>query len=410
MKSIGTGSIIALTLCVLATIITSHSANSALSPTKSAEEFTVTSPKDAGPGSLRDAILAADRLSNRAHIIIAVPRIAVESTLPALINPRGVDIEGRAPGTVISAEHQLKGAVLQINSPSSVLRAVRVINARDVGILINAADVRVENSAVENSKVAILVGSAAGRCLISATSFDGNETGITAEPGVRDMSIVNGIFRGSTRAGIWLVAADSPATEQSKDQVRIVDSVFEKNADGIVLANHPTLIQKGHFIANRDTSVLILGGNARVEDSEFKQSVGTAVSVTTGKHVQLSRNRFDDNPATAIMSRDSEILIDGNTFTHNGFGIVVVQGQVSVAIVRENMITQSTSDAITIIGGEPQLLKNQIVDNHGAGLRVLDLQAASGSRKANPHLDGNVLKGNGIDVPALGIYKVADAR
>jgi Right handed beta helix region len=410
VKNIGTGSLITLTLCILAALLTQHTAVSALAPIKSGQEFVVTSAKDAGPGSLRDAILAADRLSSRAHIIIAVPRISVESALPALINPNGVEIEGKIDNATISAERLAKGAVLHITAPSSVIRGLRIIDAREVGILINAVDVRVEKSTLENSKTAVLVGSAASRCVISNTTFEGNETALNAEPGVRDMSVLTSIFRGNSRAAIWLVGAESPTTEQSRDQVRIIESVFEKNGDGVVLANRPTLIQKGQFIGSKDSAVLILGGSARIEDSEFKGSVGTALSVTTGKRVAVSRNRFEDNPATAVMSRDSDVVIDSNTFMHNGFGIVIVQGQDSQAIVRENIVSQSTSDAVTIIGGEAQLAKNQILDNHGAGLRVLDLQSAGGSRKAAPRLDGNVLKGNGIDQPPLGVYKVAAVR
>jgi hypothetical protein len=76
-------------------------------------------------------------------------------------------------------------------------------------------------------------------------------------------------------------------------------------------------------------------------------------------------------------------------------------------VLRDNLITKSTADAITIIGGSPQLQRNQLLDNTGAGVRVLDLVSSSGSFKATPRLDANVVKGNGVDVPTPGIYKLA---
>jgi hypothetical protein len=42
-----------------------------------------------------------------------------------------------------------------------------------------------------------------------------------------------------------------------------------------------------------------------------------------------------------------------------------------------------------------------------AGLRVLDLAIEHGAVKATPRLDGNIIKNNGIDVPATGKYQLA---
>src|SRR5262245_14514770 len=56
--------------------------------------FRVTTAADSGPGSLRDAVFAADKVTGRARILIEVPRVVLETPLPPLVNPFGVVLEG----------------------------------------------------------------------------------------------------------------------------------------------------------------------------------------------------------------------------------------------------------------------------------------------------------------------------
>src|SRR6185312_8442531 len=136
---------------------------------------------DAGPETLRDAILAADRLTTRARIRITAKRITLESALPALLNPHGVDIDVAAGAGTIDAARQETGPVLQISSPTTVLKGVQVRNARAFGIIVNAAGVRMDSITVTDSKVGVLLGAAARDCTISTSTFERNETGIMAE-------------------------------------------------------------------------------------------------------------------------------------------------------------------------------------------------------------------------------------
>ena len=55
-------------------------------------DLVASSERDSGPQSLREAILAADRSSSHAHILVTAKTIRIDSALPALINPRGVEI------------------------------------------------------------------------------------------------------------------------------------------------------------------------------------------------------------------------------------------------------------------------------------------------------------------------------
>ncbi len=416
MKNATSGALIALCLLVLGLAVTQRDlSGNPLGPLHlPAAQFVVTSEHDAGPGTLRDAILAADRLSSRAHIEIAVERVMIESALPALTNPHGVDLDARANAGSIDAEHLTSGAVLQVNSPATTVRGLKLRNPHGTGVIVNAASAVLDSLTVSDSKVGVLLAPTASGSAIQHGTFEHDETGVLAEPGIHDLTLTADTFHDSTRAGFWFVSAavqaegpHAPAADAAgaRERVRIVDSTFAENAAGVVLANQATLVEKSHFTANRDSAVLVLGGAARIEDSEIRATQGTAISVTSGRAVHLARNTLADNKATAIMARDSDVTIEHNELTHDGVGIVAIVTQDAGApVIRDNTITGASGDAIVVIAGAARVERNQVTQNHGAALRVLDLATASGRVKADPHLEANVFKGNGIDTPVSGVY------
>jgi Right handed beta helix region len=406
VKFLSSGALIALGLLSAALLLGGRDHAATLAPAKtSAGSFVVTSGADAGPGTLRDAILAADRLSETAHIVIEAKRIGIDSSLPAMINMHGIVIEAAANAGTIDAGRVAKGAILQVNGALSVIRGISIVNAHDMAILDNASGLEITGVSISDSKVGIALAASAKGGNIRTSIFERNDTAITADGAVRDIAIVGSIFRANTRAGFWFVGSGE---RDENPLVRIIDGVFEKNACGVVLANRPTLIQKSRFIGNQQSAILILGGSARIEDSEIRNSGGTAISVTSGQHVAMVHNTLADNPVTAIMVHDSQVSIERNTLTGNGSGIVAILSQdTSSALIKDNIITKSGADAITIIGGSPTVQRNQVTENHSAGVRILDLVYAKGGVKATPHLDANVLKGNGVDMPPTGTYKSA---
>jgi hypothetical protein len=403
LKNISSGASIAVGLLAAAMLLGGRNQAASLAPGKSmSASFVVNSGADAGPGTLRDAILAADRLSESAHILIEAKHIVIDSPLPALINPHGIVLEAGSNAGVIDAGHVAKGAALQVNAPASVVRGISIVNAHDLGIFDNAPGLEISGVTITASKTGIALGAGAKGGNIRTCVFERNETGISADGAVRDIAIISSIFRNNSRAGFWFVGA---AEHDETPLVRITDGMFERNTNGVVLANRPTLIQKTRFMGNLQSAILILGGSARIEDSEIRNSGGTAISVTDG-HVAMLHNTVSDNPMTAIMVHDSQVSIERNTLTGNGSGIVaILSHDNSSALIKDNIVSKSSADAITIIGGSPSVQHNQLTENHSAGVRVLDLVYAKGGVKATPHLDANVLKGNGVDLPPTGTYK-----
>jgi hypothetical protein len=374
-------------------------------------EFLVTSEADAGPGSLRDAILAADRISTSATIRVQAKHISLETALPALVNSRGIAIDVAADRGWIDADRLRQGTVLQIHSAQTHIKGLHIAHAHDTAVAISSPGVRLESISVSDSKVAILLDAASSGSSIESATLERNQTGLLVEPGTHDLTVSGCTFRDSTRAGFWFVgpqvgSAGSGVAEH--ERARLLDSLFERNATGIVLANQSTLVQKSRFIGSLESAVMILGGPATLQDNDFRGSKGTAVMITAGSGVVFVHNTLADNAAAALIVRDSIATVERNTLVNNQLGIVSIAHSGSGApVLRDNLISKTTTDAVTLIGGTTVLERNQVLENHGAGLRELDLVEAQSTQKVTPRLEANVFKNNGTDNPILGVYKVA---
>lgn len=409
------GATVACGLALLGVAITSRNVRRhALLDGGADAEFVVTSARDAGPGTLRDAILAADRLSSRCHIIIKVPNIAIESALPALINPHGVEVEAAAQAGTIDAARDTKGSALEIKSPGSSLTGLHILHARGYGILIDAPGVQLVSVTVQDSKVGMMLGASASGVIVRTSLLQHDETGLMAEPGIRNVTLASDIFRLNTRAGLWFVgAAQAPRTGPgysgaADPLIRVFDTVFEHNATGAVLANEASLLRKDRFIDNA-AALNVLGGAATIDDSEISGSQTDAVSVSAGRSVVLTGNTIVDNKASALMVRDSDVRIQTNTFARNGLGLVLIGGSGAFTpLVKNNRITDNRGDGIMLIGGPLLLQDNQLLQNHGAGLRPLDFVQGSRKLAADPRLHGNVFHANGQDVAPTAVYRLKD--
>jgi hypothetical protein len=409
------GALAACALVTLGAAVTSRAVHKhSLLDGHAEAEFVVTSPHDAGPGSLRDAFLAADRLSGRCHITIRVPRVVIESALPALINPHGVEVEAVDGAGTIDADREVKGAAIEVNGTGSILTGVHILHAHGYGIQVDSSGVQLVSVVVQDSSVGIVLGARAAGAVIRTSLLQHDETGVIAEPGIRHVTLASDIFRLNTHAGLWFVGtaaagtggtADAPAGEPL---LRVLDTIFEKNTTGVVLANEPSLLRKDRFIDNQ-TALTVLGGAATLDDNEISGSTADAVSVISGRSVMLHGNVLVDNRATALMARDSEVDVDTNTFARNGVGLVLIGGPGGFTpIVKGNHITDSRGDGIMLIGGALLLDDNQLLGNRGAALRPLDFVRGATRLPADPRSSGNLFHANGMDVAPTAVYRLKD--
>lgn len=413
----GVGALMAFALALLAVAV--GRVDPHVTDARTPADFIVDSGRDAGPDSLRDAILAADRLSSGARIVIRVRRIEIDSALPPLLNPHGIAIEAAPGDGVLDAAAQTSGATLQINSPDSTLQGLTIVHARLAGVVVNAPGVQLDSLRVANSSVGVLIHPAAHGVVIRTSTFQSNATAVQVEAGAQDIAILSSILRGSSRAGLWFVGA-APTVSSSERPgdvatspaaaLRVIDSVFDANASGMVVGNQSVWVQKSRFLTSAMSGFLLLGGSVNLQDSQFQGSGGAALSLADGRHVVVLHNTFADNRSTAVLVRDSDAVIDGNTVAHDGVGIVAITERgAALTQIRNNLITRCTADAISVIGGSTYVHSNRALDNRGAGIRILDLLDGRTRVKATPQLGTNVLQGNAVDMPPIGIYHVSGA-
>src|SRR4029077_17387845 len=105
----------------------------------------------------------------------------IESALPALVNPRGVDIEAAPGAGSLEASHQESGAALQIDSPTSTLKGLHISHARVSGIIVNAPGGQFDSITASDSKVGLLINAAAKSCPVRTSTFERNEIAVMAE-------------------------------------------------------------------------------------------------------------------------------------------------------------------------------------------------------------------------------------
>src|SRR5258705_7907233 len=79
----------------------------------------VTNAGDRGPGTLREALFVVATATGPTSISIEVPKINLETALPAFVNGHGIRLLGSASGVQIDAQALGAGPVLDIAAPNT---------------------------------------------------------------------------------------------------------------------------------------------------------------------------------------------------------------------------------------------------------------------------------------------------
>src|SRR5712675_241997 len=75
----------------------------------------VTNAGDRGPGTLREALFVVATATGPTSISIEVPKINLETALPAFVNGHGVRLQGAASGAQIDAQALGAGPVFDVS-------------------------------------------------------------------------------------------------------------------------------------------------------------------------------------------------------------------------------------------------------------------------------------------------------
>src|ERR1700676_1277026 len=94
----------------------------------------VTNAGDRGPGTLREALFIVAAAGDPTTIPIEVPKIDLETALPALVNGHGVRLVGLS-GAKIDAHALDSGPVLEVSGPNTSIEGVTIVNCPASGLL-----------------------------------------------------------------------------------------------------------------------------------------------------------------------------------------------------------------------------------------------------------------------------------
>lgn len=373
--------------------------------TRAEVQLLVTSSKDSGPGSLREAIFAADRAAGRARIELRSGRIVLETPLPPFVNPAGIVVEAPDPGVEIDGRGVPVGALLDVDSPRSVLAGLTLRGASGQGVMVRSKGVSLRGLTLVDCEEGVHVLEGAG-VSVDASSFDQNGTGIRVDPGASTVEVHDSRFRKHTTAGIWAVSPPSPL-RSSAPAVIVHKSRFEDDRMSLVLIHVPAQVEDNHFFRPAEAAAYLTGAavlrNNRVEGGA---SIGLYGDGLDGG--LLEDNEVSHCLAVGILLRQSRNTeVRRNRLFGNGYGIAVVfDGEDPSAVVAENLVLSQREDGIFVVGASPVLQGNRILRSRKAGLRVMEYVPLRGRRVAGlPVLRDNVLQDNGSNDEVRGEYR-----
>jgi len=366
------------------------------------DEYRVTSAGDRGPGSLREAIVAGNRAPARFRILLPGRGIKVETPLPPLVNPAGVVVQGQ-DGSEIDGSALTEGAVLDVIAPGSSLRGFRLAGGGGPGILVRSPRVHVDGLAVEACGSGVHALATAGGLAIAGSRFDRNGIGVMLEGGIRDARVVDNVFHGQRRAGVWAVSReDAVATE-----VAILRNRFEDDSLPIVAMNAGARIEDNNLAGFQEAGVFVSGRQNVLRNNRVRAGHSYGICAVASEATVIEGNEADHNQAVGILLKNAlTTVVRGNRVYANGFGIVVVFGDpLRPSRVAENLLWRQAFDGVYIIGGSPVVAGNQVRASGGAGIRVDDFEGPGGVvRVAQPLLSDNVLDRNSPDALKRGRY------
>lgn len=368
--------------------------------TRASREMVVTAAADSGAGSLREAIFAADRAGERSRITFRVPRVKVTTTLPALVNPEGIVIDGG--GLVIDARALGDAPLFDLAAPGHVLLNLAIEGGSEA-VRVRADRARLSNVTVREAGVAVRI-AGVRNVSVEHCTFTRNDKGIMVEGDARGIVVHDSRFDEQRTAGIWAVAAAS----DGRSVLAISRNKFDRNPIGIAMLNVGGAIERNELTRSSDAAILIGGRRGEVRRNRLRGGAfGIRADAAEGAIVE--ENEIDHNSAVGILLKDSaNCAVRRNRIHANGYGIAQVFGRKGAPnVIAHNQLLDHRYDALYLVGASPIVRDNNGAGNRSAAIRLLDFVRGSERTSANPVLEANVFRGNLFDAPVRGDYSEA---
>jgi hypothetical protein len=221
----------------------------------------VTNAGDRGPGTLREALFIVAAATGPTTISIEVPRINLETALPALVNGHGVRMSGQASGAQIDAQALDSGAVLDVSGPNTTIEGITISHCPAAAVLVRAVRFRLSSATIDSCDVGVEVAENASDTFLEHNHFIKSRLGVRIGASGRNSVVANNEFTENKDAGIWAVRS---APDSRDEVIAIHDNKFTEDGAGIVAGNIPVLVERNDFINTHEAAVHLVGAGAGV--------------------------------------------------------------------------------------------------------------------------------------------------
>jgi parallel beta-helix repeat protein len=349
----------------------------------------VTNAGDRGPGTLREALFVVATATGPTSIFIEVPKINLETALPAFVNEHGVRLLGAASGVQINAQALGAGPVLDIAAPNTSIDGIEIRNCPGAGILVRAVRFRLSASTIASCDVGVEVAENTSDTLLEHNHFVKVRLGVRFAAAGHNSAVTNSEFAENKEAGLWAVRG---APDSHDDVIGIHDNKFTDDGIGIVAGNIPVLVERNNFINARGVEVDLVGAGAVIRGNHINGGASMGIVVENARGAIIDDNELEGIAAYGVMVRgSSNTLVRSNRLHKCGYGLAFVLGDArGVSTADGNTIIEPKFDGIDVIGDSPILRRNQVLRAHALALHVEDFLAPGGKKvQSQPFLENN---------------------
>jgi len=348
----------------------------------------VTNAGDRGPGTLREALFIAAAGTGSSTISLEVPKIDLETALPALVNGHGIRLIGLS-GAKIDAHALNSGPVLDISGSNTSIEGVTIVNCPAAAILVRAVRFRLSDSTIAACDVGVEVADNTSDTLLERNHFHKNRVGVRFGASGHNSAVAGNEFTEDKDAGLWAVRS---APDSHDDEIGIHDNKFTEDGTGIVAGNIPVLVERNDFINSHEAAVHVVGAKAMMRANRISGGASMGIVAENARGAVIDDNELEGLTAYGVMVRgSSDTLVKGNRLHNCGYGIAFVLGDAhSVSTAADNTIIEPKFNGIDVIGDSPNLRRNQVLRAHAYALHVEDFQPPKGPKvQSQPFLDNN---------------------
>jgi parallel beta-helix repeat protein len=360
-----------------------------LRPTEKTVLVHVTNAGDRGPGTLREALFVVATATGPTSISIEVPKIDLETALPAFVNGHGVKLLGQAPGAQIDAQALGAGPVFDVSGPNTSIDGIMIRNCSGAAILVRTVRFRLSASTIDSCDVAVEVAENASDILLERNHFVKDRLGVRFGAAGHNSAVVNNEFAKNKDAGIWAVRS---APDSHDDVIGIHDNKFTEDGIGIVAGNISVLVERNDFINARGADVHLVGAGAVIRANRINGGASMGIVAENARGAVIEDNELEGLAAYGVMVRgSSNTLVRANRLHNCGYGLAFVLGDArGVSTAVGNTIIEPKFNGIDVIGDSPILRRNQVLHAHALALHVEDFQVPDGKKvQSQPFLEDN---------------------